>query len=138
MPDSRAGKALLGAVALALVLAVLYSWMAGWLELAIVALVAFALGRLSARAPQFKLARKKSAARAEPVKTTRPARADSDVDAELAEILGAPAQEPAIDLADADEIAERIEQRVKARQRAYDAGAALAARREKLARRQRS
>ena len=135
----RWGKALLGIAALALVLLLVYLLTAGWLELAIIAVFAFTLGRLSARVPRLSFRKEAGAAAANETKRAddiakRPSRRKKD-EPDIEALLTNEPTELGFEEVDAEALAARIQREVEERQRGYDPAAALAARREKLARR---
>ena len=132
-------KGILGIAALALLLFLIYLLTAGWLELAIVAIAAFTLGRFSTKLPGLSVA--KATNITENRATTK--RQDSaaatqeppDEKTELDRVLREETTELGYEEIDADVLAARIQRDVENRQRDYDPTADLAARREKLARR---
>ena len=135
----RWGKALFGIAALALVLLLVYLLTAGWLELAIMAVFAFTLGRLSTRVPSLSFRKETGAAAASETKgekaiTKPPSRRKDEPDIET--LLADEPTELGFEKVDAEALAAHIQREVEERQRGYDPSAALAARREKLARRQ--
>lgn len=135
-------KGVLGVAALALALLLVYLLTAGWLELAIVAfvaLIAFTFGRLSARLPGISFRKNPDSVVANENEqddsfAAHPSRSGEEVDVE--KLLSEETTELGFEEIDADELAARIQREVEQRQRSYDPSADLAARREKLARRQ--
>ena len=132
-------KGILGIAALALLLFLIYLLTAGWLELAIVAIAAFTLGRFSTKLPG--LSGAKATNITENRTTTKrqvSAAATQEPPAEKTEldhVLREETTELGYEEIDADELAARIQREVENRQRDYDPTADLTARREKLARR---
>ena len=133
------GKGILGIAALALLLLLIYLLTAGWLELAIVAVSAFVLGRYSTRLPGASGARPRKTPEHQAIferQHSTPAKQDPAAERhELNPVLSAETTELGFEEIDADALAARIQQKVANRQRDYDPSADIAARREKLARR---
>ena len=132
-------KGILGIAALALLLFLIYLLTAGWLQLAIVAVFAFTLGRFSTKFPGLSSAKSTNTAEkraASNRQDSAPAiQEPSEEKNELDQVLLDETTELGYEVIDADELAARIQREVENRQRGYDPTADLAARREKLARR---
>lgn len=132
-------KGVLGIAALALALLLVYLLTAGWLKLVIVALIAFTLGRLSAHLPSVSLRKNPDSATAsenEQDDSFAAHRSRSDEEADVEKLISEETTELGFEEINADELTARIQREVEQRQRSYDPSADLAARREKLARRQ--
>ncbi|MCY4106842.1 MAG: hypothetical protein OXG02_09080 [Chloroflexi bacterium] len=136
-PSPQWGKIIRGIAAFAILLLLFHSLTTGWLELAIVALIAFTLGRVSQRssAPQSASVPEAPASHtAAPETATRKPMARAEEIAELDAMLLEEITELGFETVDVDALTTRIERGAEERQRSYDPAADLAARREKLAR----
>ena len=132
-------KGILGIAALALLLFLIYLLTAGWLELAIVAISAFTLGRFSTKFPGLSGAKSTNTTENRAASNRQDSAAviqeSQDEKTELDRVLREETTELGYEEIDVDELAARIQRKVENRQRGYDPTADLAARREKLARR---
>lgn len=131
------GKSIRGIAAFAILLLLFYAMTTGWLELAVVGIIAFTLGRVSTHtsAPQSASVPEAPAGRmAASEQSTLKQRDVDDDKAALDALLQEVTTELDFEQIDVDDLTNRIERGVEDRQRSYDPAADLAARREKLAR----